>query len=41
MLWLEVSVNAALSYDPPYDPVVGINNVQNVMCQVRKNFDWS
>lgn len=33
---LEVNVNATLSYDPPYDPVVGINSVQNLMCQVRK-----
>ena len=33
---LEVSVNAAMSYDPPYDPVVGINSVQNLMCEVRK-----
>ena len=33
---LETNVNAALSYDPPYDPVVGINSVQGVMCQIRK-----
>jgi len=33
---LEVNINAAMSYDPPYDPVVGINSVQNLMCQVRK-----
>ncbi len=33
---LEVNVNAAMSYDPPYDPVVGINSVQNLMCQVSK-----
>jgi anaerobic selenocysteine-containing dehydrogenase len=33
---LEVSVNASMSYEPPYDPVVGINSVQNLMCQVRK-----
>jgi anaerobic selenocysteine-containing dehydrogenase len=34
---LEVNVNACMSYDPPYDPVVGINSVQNLMCQVSKN----
>ena len=33
---LEANVNAALSYDPPCDPVVGINSVQGVMCQVRR-----
>jgi anaerobic selenocysteine-containing dehydrogenase len=33
---LETNVNAAMSYDPPHDPVVGINSVQGVMCQVRK-----
>ncbi|MFC1874059.1 molybdopterin-dependent oxidoreductase [Chloroflexota bacterium] len=33
---LEVSINACMSYDPPYDSVVGINSVQNLMCQVRK-----
>jgi len=33
---LEVNINAAMSYDPPYDPVVGINSVQNLMCQVSK-----
>jgi len=32
----EVSINAAMSYDAPYDPVVGINSVQNLMCQVSK-----
>ncbi|MFC1987640.1 molybdopterin-dependent oxidoreductase, partial [Chloroflexota bacterium] len=32
---LEANVNAVMSYDPPYDPVVGINSVQGVMCQVR------
>ncbi|MFC1914688.1 molybdopterin dinucleotide binding domain-containing protein [Chloroflexota bacterium] len=33
---LEVNINAAMSYDAPYDPEVGINNVQNLMCQLRK-----
>jgi len=33
---LEVNINATMSYDPPYDPVVGINSVQNLMCQVSK-----
>ena len=33
---LEVNVNAVMSYDPPYDPVVGINNVQGVLCEVCK-----
>jgi len=33
---LETNVNAAMSYDPPCDPVVGINSIQGVMCQVRK-----
>jgi anaerobic selenocysteine-containing dehydrogenase len=33
---LETNVNAAMSYDPPCDPVVGINSIQAVMCQARK-----
>lgn len=33
---LETNVNAVMSYDPPYDPVVGINSVQGVMCQARR-----
>ncbi|MFC1864991.1 molybdopterin-dependent oxidoreductase [Chloroflexota bacterium] len=33
---LETNVNAAMSYDPPCDPVVGINSVQGLMCQVGK-----
>lgn len=33
---LEVNINAAMSYDAPYDPVVGINSVQGVMCQVYR-----
>jgi anaerobic selenocysteine-containing dehydrogenase len=34
--YLETNVNAVMSYDPPYDPEIGINKVQGVMCQVRK-----
>ncbi|MFC1965412.1 molybdopterin-dependent oxidoreductase [Chloroflexota bacterium] len=33
---LEANVNAAMSYDPPYDPEVGINSIQGLMCQVSK-----
>jgi Anaerobic dehydrogenases, typically selenocysteine-containing len=33
---LETNVNAALSYDPPYDPIVGINSIRGVMCQIHK-----
>ena len=33
---LETNVNTVMSYDPPCDPVVGINSVQGVICQVRK-----
>ena len=33
---VETNINAAMSYDPPHDPEVGISNVQGVMCQVRK-----
>ena len=33
---LETNVNAAMSYDPPYDPVVGIPSIRGLMCQVRK-----
>ncbi len=34
--YLETNVNAIASYEPPYDPEVGINRVQGVQCQVRK-----
>ena len=34
--YLETNVNMVMSYDPPYDPEIGINSVQGVMCQVRK-----
>ena len=33
---LETNVNAAISFDPPYDPVVGIPSIRGLMCQVRK-----
>jgi anaerobic selenocysteine-containing dehydrogenase len=33
--YLETNVNGILSYDPPYDPEIGINSIQGVMCQVR------
>ena len=33
---LETNINAVMSYDPPCDPVVGINSVQGLLCQVRK-----
>lgn len=31
---LEANINAVMSYEPPYDPVVGINSVQGVLCEV-------
>ena len=34
--YLETNVNATMSYDPPYDPEIGINRIQGVMCQVHK-----
>jgi anaerobic selenocysteine-containing dehydrogenase len=33
---LVTNVNRVLSYYPPYDPEIGINSIQGVMCQVRK-----
>lgn len=33
---LETNINAVMSYDPPYDPEIGINSVQGVMCQVHR-----
>ena len=33
---LETNVNAVMSYDPPYDPEIGINSIQAIMCQVRR-----
>ncbi len=35
--YLETNVNFLCSYFPPYDPVIGINCIQGVMCQVRKH----
>ena len=34
--YLATNVNAVVSYDPPYDPEIGINSIQGVMCQVYK-----
>ena len=34
--YLETNVNMVMSYDPPYDPEIGINRIQGVMCQVYK-----
>ena len=34
--YLETNANRVMSYDPPYDPEIGINSIQGVMCQVRK-----
>ena len=34
--YLGTNINQVTSYDPPYDPEIGINCVQGVMCQVRK-----
>ena len=34
--YLETNINFACSYYPPYDPVIGINCLQGVMCEVRK-----
>jgi len=33
---LETNINGVTSYDPPYDPEIGINRIQGVMCQVNK-----
>jgi len=33
---LETNVSTALSYDPPYDPEVGINRTQGALCEVRR-----
>jgi anaerobic selenocysteine-containing dehydrogenase len=30
--YLDTNVNAVMSYDSPYDPEIGINRVQGVMC---------
>jgi anaerobic selenocysteine-containing dehydrogenase len=34
--YLNTNVNFLCSFYPPYDPVIGINCIQGVMCQVRK-----
>ena len=34
--YLDTNVNFLCSFYPPYDPVIGINCIQGVMCQVRK-----
>ena len=34
--YLETNVNFLCSFYPPYDPEIGINCLQGVMCQVRK-----
>ncbi len=34
--YLETNINFACSFYPPYDPVIGINCLQGVMCEVRK-----
>mgnify|MGYP001549517399 CR=1 FL=1 len=34
--YLATNTNRVMSYDPLYDPEIGINSVQGVMCQVRK-----
>ena len=33
---LETNANRVMSYDPPYDPEIGINSIQGIMCQVHK-----
>lgn len=36
---LETNVNAAISFDAPYDPEVGIPSVRGLMCQVAPNYN--
>ncbi|MBN2323104.1 MAG: molybdopterin-dependent oxidoreductase [Spirochaetes bacterium] len=33
---LEANINMVMAYEPPHDPVVGINSVQGVVCEVYK-----
>jgi thiosulfate reductase/polysulfide reductase chain A len=33
---LEANVNALLAYEPPHDPIAGINSVQGVLCEVYR-----
>jgi anaerobic selenocysteine-containing dehydrogenase len=37
--YLETNVNTIASYEPPYDPEIGINRLQGVQCQVHKLFN--
>ena len=34
--YLATNINRVMSYDPTYDPEIGINSVQGVMCQASK-----
>ena len=34
--YLSTNINFLCSFYPPYDPVIGINCIQGVMCQVKK-----
>ena len=34
--YFESNINHVCSFYPPYDPVIGINCIQGVMCEVRK-----
>jgi len=34
--YLDTNINFLCSFYPPYDPEIGINCLQGVMCQVRK-----
>ena len=34
--YLDTNINSLCSFYPPYDPEIGINCIQGVMCQVRK-----
>ena len=33
---LEANVNTLMAYEPPHDPIAGINSIQGVMCDVYK-----
>jgi anaerobic selenocysteine-containing dehydrogenase len=32
----EANINVMMAYEPPHDPIAGINNVQGVVCEVDK-----
>jgi len=32
----EANVNVLMAYEPPHDPIAGINSVQGVVCDVYK-----